>query len=80
MRSPRLLGTTWRRRATGEIAVVWRLSSRIYLIDVESIATGGATIISSSAASDPKYWVFTSQRALMSEWQQVHRGRIPIEP
>ena len=75
-----LLGTTWRNRATKEVAVVWSVYGSIHLIDVDWEPYGKAIADVPSSNNEPTYWFAESERELRREWCQVRAGWVPVDP
>lgn len=75
-----LLGTTWRNRRSGEIAVVWRLSDGIHLIDVDWEIDGSTIVDATPREGDPKYWVLESREHLTRDWEQLRAGWVRVGP
>jgi hypothetical protein len=75
-----LLGTTWRNRATEEVAVVWSVSGAIRLIDVDWEPKGNSIVDVRPINNEPKYWLARSEEALRRGWCQVKAGWVPVTP
>jgi hypothetical protein len=75
-----LLGTTWRSRATEEVAVVWSVSGAIRLIDVDWEPRGNVCVDVRPVNNEPKYWLAQTEEQLYREWLQVKGGWVPVEP
>jgi hypothetical protein len=75
-----LLGTTWRSRATQEVAVVWSVYGSICLIDVDWEPRGEKIADLRPLNCEPKYWRLQTEEELRREWRQVKAGWIPVGP